>query len=309
MKKLFDDALITLWFLCFTAGWKLTRKSSPMRMAMARLAVHNIKQPEAAAAYLNKDEILFDHNIQLDDGTQTAPAKQLIADQHWGQATCRLLKSFFPGDRSKVRIVDIGCLHGGHSVEFARLGFDAYGLEVRASNIAACESARKRLPSLPNLHFIHDDARNIAQHGPFDVTFCAGLLYHLDDPKAYLNLLGSVTGRMMIVTTHYAPESFLRAQRYHLSPMTEHEGLRGRWYPEFPDALGQDTQEQLLWASWNNSRSFWPTRESLLQTIYDSGFDVVFEQFDYLENDMVNSMRHGEYSRRAHGIFVGIKTK
>jgi hypothetical protein len=45
----------------------------------------------------------------------------------------RVLETVFPGDKSKFRIADLGCLEGGYTVEFARMGFQALGLEVRDS--------------------------------------------------------------------------------------------------------------------------------------------------------------------------------
>jgi hypothetical protein len=35
-------------------------------------------------------------------------------------------------------MADLGCLEGGYTVQFARMGLQALGLEVRDVNIAAC---------------------------------------------------------------------------------------------------------------------------------------------------------------------------
>ena len=77
------------------------------------------------------------------------------------------------GDRSEIRIADLGCLEGGFAVEFARMGFQVVGIEVRENNIAACNYVKAHT-SLPNLRFVHDSAWNIAQHGSFDAIFCCG---------------------------------------------------------------------------------------------------------------------------------------
>ena len=63
------------------------------------------------------------HNIRLDDGSYTKPDVGYSMDVHpWFLAAKRILDATFPGDKSHLRIVDLGCLEGGYTVEFARLG-------------------------------------------------------------------------------------------------------------------------------------------------------------------------------------------
>jgi len=42
---------------------------------------------------------------------------------------------FKESERAKIKIVDLGCLEGGYSVEFARNGYDVLGMEIREINI------------------------------------------------------------------------------------------------------------------------------------------------------------------------------
>ena len=86
--------------------------------------------------------------------------------------------------------------------------------------------------NLPNLSFKLDNAWNAHKYGPFDVTFCSGLLYHLDKPKKFLDYISSFTSRLLLLHTHFAPEE-LGANPYRLSDECENEGVRGRWFTEF----------------------------------------------------------------------------
>jgi 2-polyprenyl-3-methyl-5-hydroxy-6-metoxy-1,4-benzoquinol methylase len=268
------------------------------------------------------------HNIRLDDGTFTKSAStRSMADYPYCISARGTLDAVFPGDKTGLRVVDIGCLEGGYAVEFARMGFDVLGIEVRASNIAACNYVKSKT-DLPNLEFVQDNALNIASYGMFDAAFCSGL-YHLDEPQQYLKTLSSVTRKLLILQTQFAiirpidaklglstrtqqvvdkvlqkmePVNFL------LSAPAEHEGLPGRWFTEFKNDRAFDQRENSRWASWDNCRSFWIQREYLLQTIKDVGFDIVMEQYDHLEPSIAESLLGNSYYAQLRGMFVGIKT-
>ncbi|MGB9223237.1 MAG: SAM-dependent methyltransferase, partial [Mycobacterium sp.] len=72
------------------------------------------------------------HNIRLDDGTFTKPeSTHSMVDHPWFISARGILETVFPGDKSKLRLADVGCLEGGYAVEFARMGFRVLGIEVR----------------------------------------------------------------------------------------------------------------------------------------------------------------------------------
>src|SRR5262249_22718206 len=159
----------------------------------------------------------------------------------------RILETVFPVDRSKIRVADLGCLEGGYAVGFARFGFRVLGLEVRAANFEACAYVKANT-SLPNLEFVQDDAWNIARYGKFDAVFCCGLWSHLDRPKRFLDLLASVTTRLLILQTHFATDAV--SSKFGPSELVENEGLLGRWYTEFAADDAVANREARKWASW-----------------------------------------------------------
>jgi SAM-dependent methyltransferase len=267
------------------------------------------------------------HNIRLDDGTCTKPDEPLTMESYpWFLAARRVLEQALPGDKSRYRIADLGCLEGGYAVEFARMGFQTVGLDVRASNLAACAHVKSRT-ILPNLEFRQDDARNIEAHGVFDAIFCCGLLYHLEHPRAFLQSLGRVTRRVVMVQTHFSVahsaarlplppglrRSWARLFRtggspYRLSRLTTHEGLEGQWYTEFARDDEFAHREEARWSSWDNRRSFWIRREHLVQAIREAGFDFVAEEFSRVGPQIGTSMSAERYHEHQRGMFVGIKT-
>lgn len=270
------------------------------------------------------------HNIRLDDGTMTKPDAVAAIDTHpWFISARQILETLFPGDKSQYRIADLGCLEGGYAVEFARMGFQTLGVEVRESNIAACNFVKSRT-NLPNLDFAKDNALNIASYGAFDAVFCCGLFYHLDKPKAFLEELSRVTKKILILQTHFATaDTELRVAnqssffdgllgrkakampqgKFNLSGIEMNEGLPGRWYVEFENDDSFSRREEGKWCSWDNRRSFWIQREYLLQAIYDVGFGVVAEEFDSLAPNLAENMTRGYYHTDSRGTFIGLKTR
>jgi SAM-dependent methyltransferase len=248
------------------------------------------------------------HNIRLDDGTETKPEIGFTMADHPNFVSARrLLSLLYPKGTSKIRIADLGCLEGGYSVEFARLGFDVLGLEVRDANIAACRYVKDHV-NLPNLRFVQDDAWNVAKHGPFHVVFCCGLFYHIDRPVEFLRLLATITEKMLILQTHFATGK--PNPQFQLSEQIEKdpEGYHGRWLMEFPDDAAFAQRDAARWASWDNRRSFWLRRPDLLQAIVDAGFDACFEQFDGLGH-IATSLESGFYNTDSRGTFIGVKTE
>jgi hypothetical protein len=270
------------------------------------------------------------HNIRLDDGTYTKPEAGPSIDQlSWFLGAKRIIDATFPGDKTEVSIADLGCLEGGYTVEFARLGLQSLGLDVRGSNIEVCRYVQSKT-ALPNLRFVRDDVWNIAHHGSFDAVFCCGLFYHLDRPRAFLDVLSDVTKRLLILQTHFSEAgdspAFIRPRRlrravsriiplkntgsttHRLSRLTHHEGLPGRWIAEFRSERAFRDRENHRWSSWSNRKSFWIQREYLLQAIRDSGFDLVMEQFDSLGSDIAFEMTKGSYRTSGRSTFIAIKT-
>jgi len=246
------------------------------------------------------------HNIRFPDGSVTMPDQQhLLADAPWCQGAKRIVRLLYGDDPRGKKIADLGCLEGGYTLEFARMGMNACGIEVRQSNYENCLEVRRRA-ALPNLDFARDDVWSLAKYGPFDVIFCCGLLYHLDRPREFVRLMGKVARDAIIINTHYAPWDWYPVSAFQLSRIEEHEGLPGRWFFEH-DAKDKSELEALKWASWGNRRSFWLVKEALLHAIGEADFDLVFEQFDTLGNILANGTSQ-ETLANHRGVFVGIRS-
>jgi SAM-dependent methyltransferase len=251
------------------------------------------------------------HNVRLDDGTFTFPQVATIDRMGNYQCVKNLLPLLYPKGWAGRSVVDLGCLEGGYATEFARLGLEATGIDVRESNIANAQYIKSKT-NLPNLRFIRDDAWNLGRYGPFDIVFCVGLHYHIEDQRRFMHEMSRACRKAIFIDTHVAPElDHEPAVALHsLSGLTTHEGLPGRWYPEhdLDVATAKQDLEQLKWASWENRRSFWPTKGGLAHAMRTAGFSVVMEDFDQLKSGEVWQLSPDGWGyRNCRAMFVGLK--
>lgn len=241
------------------------------------------------------------HNIPLGGGQSTiTPDIPLISNDE----RTTTIKSLIRRDLGVAapRILDLGALEGGLSFEMAREGWDVVGVEGRPSNFEKAELIRRYF-NLPNLRFELRDVKSLDRNrdGVFDVILCCGLLYHLDDPFAFLETLANVISDdgLLFLDTHVAPDA--EAARFgthdaQLSPpATLAHGAQtyeGRWFAE-PQA-GSVLDQQ--WSAVSNERSFWPSRKSLIRGVYHAGFHSISELFGMWEIDREFGLRE-QFSR------------
>jgi SAM-dependent methyltransferase len=152
------------------------------------------------------------------------------------------------------RVLELGCLEGGQTIELALRGFDVTAVEGRPENV-------KRARWICRLLGVDADVVNanlervpLRELGWFDVVFCAGLLYHLPSPWEMVEQFPAVAPSLFL-STHYAEREEVVVN-----------GLPGRWYPE----LGRDDPLSGL-----SQRSFWPTKYALLDLLRASGYKHV----------------------------------
>jgi SAM-dependent methyltransferase len=212
------------------------------------------------------------HNIRLDDGSFTIPEMPYqMEDFPLLKFTKQFLRFVFPSGVAGKRIVDLGCLEGGYAVSFAREGLRTLGIEIRQSNIDNCLRV-KQATNLANLEFVRDDVRNLEKYGQFNAIFCCGILYHLDEPRKFLEQMNRVCEQVLIVDTHVAAER--PNQKFSVSKVTQHEGLTGRWFAEFARDSDRHADK---WSSWDNAKSFWPMKRDLIEALRQVGFSMVLE--------------------------------
>lgn len=156
------------------------------------------------------------------------------------------------------RILELGPLEGGHTVQLARKGAFVVAIEGHEANYRRCLFVEEFF-HLEKVEFVLADLRtvNFNPLGQFDLIFNVGVLYHLDEPWKLLKSLRNVATRMFI-STHCAGIDKIDA-------VVDVDGyaLEGRWWQEGP-------LEAPL--SGLQPTSFWPTRTSLEKMLALTGW-------------------------------------
>jgi hypothetical protein len=204
-----------------------------------------------------------------------------------------IIKDFIKEKLENIKVLDLGCLEGGHSITFARQGCSVLGIEGRASNIAKANFA-KNCNNLDNVKFQLEDVRNLncIKHGYFDVVICSGILYHLDTPDVFeflQNVSACCTGIAYINTHFVIEDEHLKTDNFpnvqEIKTITyAGKNFKGAKYIEHPENLTEQEKEGNLWSSIGNNYSFWPTYDSLVDMIKFSGFSRVYRILDVAQS-------------------------
>lgn len=177
---------------------------------------------------------------------------------------------------SQMRVLDLACLEGHYAIEMALQGAESVGIEIRDANLAKASFAAAKL-GLENVTFHKDDVRNLSaeKYGYFDVVICSGILYHLSMPDAvqFIENIASVCQNIAVFDTYLSVSS----RETYIYNGREYSGI---WYHEHDESADAKTKEQDLWASIDNSKSFWLTLPSFRTAIRESGFTSLQECLD-----------------------------
>jgi SAM-dependent methyltransferase len=160
----------------------------------------------------------FHHKVELPYGLTTHVSEMSRRAIEYTRLS-NLVRHAFPallevcgGSLEGKRVLDIACNCGGFSVEAAKLGAKyVLGFDVVDHYIEQAHFIKRAL-NLEQVDFklMDLDKIDVSNVGQFDITFCFGILYHLENPVSSMKRLSSVTRHVMLVDTDLVSMSFKR---------------------------------------------------------------------------------------------------
>jgi FkbM family methyltransferase len=159
--------------------------------------------------------------------------------------------------------IDVGC-GLGHFSEFLRsLGFRVTAVDGRSQNV---EEARRRHPDI-KFHTVDVESSALLDLGKFDLVFCFGLLYHLENPFRVLRNLHALTSKLLLAESMVYPGS-----KPQMDLVDE----------------GQTEDQGLLQVA------FYPTEACLVKLLYRAGFTNVYR--------FVRTPKHPHFQNTPSGL-------
>jgi tRNA (mo5U34)-methyltransferase len=214
----------------------------------------------------------FHHAVDLPHGVSTY-VPELARGQIERTRVSNLVQHAWPalikatgGSLQGLRVLDVACCSGGFSVEAAKGGAShVLGIDVVESYLDQARFIKDTL-GLDNVEFQNIAMEDLSPEtvGTFDVSFCFGILYHLEDPVRAMKALSSVTEKVMVVDT-----DALRLYRGALPFLAN----RALWYMNVaPSAKELNTTNQ--WRT-RDAIQFNPTPRAVEELLHYVGFDDV----------------------------------
>jgi len=159
-------------------------------------------------------------------------------------------KALRPDDK---RVLELGCLEGGHTVSLADC-YDVVAIEGKKVNFDKAKEIVRLHKTKKKIELIQANLEDfdIKSLGFFDSVFCVGLLYHLPYPNRLIHDLSQMSDHLYIWTHCCGSPNAI-----------EVDGQVGRIYKE-PDVNGPLTGM--------SETSFWPTISELVNMLTESGY-------------------------------------
>jgi Protein of unknown function (DUF1698) len=190
--------------------------------------------------------------------------RPLIAALHLG---------FTPGSCKGMSILELGPLEGAHTYQLVKLGADRV-LAIEANSDAFLKSLIvKEILQIPRCRFLLGDCLKFLQenHDPFDMIFCSGILYHMENPFELIKAMSLHSDRVFLWTHYYNPELATKSVR--VPKIVAADGLELTFYEQ---AYG-DTEAGTFWGGTKPVAS-WLSKQGIEQCLGHFGYKLTVHQ-------------------------------
>ena len=192
--------------------------------------------------------------------------------------------SLFDGVRGKpweqCTILDLGCGEGTSSTAIGRTGARVIGIEGRPEVLRRAEYLRDRL-GYTNVEFRPGSVLDEKLWERVDAVYASGLIHHLADPYALVEMIGRHCEGMAYFCTHLAPRTETQRAASHFAGLLRDAGareFRGRTLPGIVFTEGGDAREAQADRRRHprdgigNLASWWMGEEAFVEAMRMAGF-------------------------------------
>jgi len=119
-----------------------------------------------------------------------------MAAQHLG---------FVPNSLHGMSVLELGPLEGAHTYQLSRLGADSVlSIEANVEAYLKCLVVKEIL-QIARCRFMLGDCLEFLQQTDrrFDLVFCSGILYHMENPYELIKAISQCTDRVFLWTHYY----------------------------------------------------------------------------------------------------------
>lgn len=174
------------------------------------------------------------------------------------------------GGLTGQRVLELGPLEGAHTYQLLRHGAEVVAVEANTEAYLKCLIV-KELVGLEKARFLYGDCLQYLEEctETFDLIFCCGVLYHMEDPIRLIRQVACRTRRIFLWTHYYTPD----APQYH--PHTS------------PVEVNRDGEIYTYYRRQNTDRDagrFWGGTATSASMLSRSDLFRAFRQYGFLHN-------------------------
>jgi len=169
-----------------------------------------------------------------------------------------------------MRVLELGPLEAMHTHQLSELGArEIVSIETNVEAYLKCLVMKEALGIKAAQFLLGDFTRYLAQTDErFDLVFCSGVLYHMQDPLALVRDMARVSDRCFIWTHYYDPQNCPGGPRERVA--ATRDGFAGSYFRlDYPDR-----DQPTFWGG-NRPSSSWMPRSDILGALTHFGFDRV----------------------------------
>lgn len=192
-------------------------------------------------------------------------SRPMIAANHLG---------FVPGSLHGMRVLELGPMEGAHTYQLSKLGAESV-LAIEANSVAYLRClVMKEILQPANCRFLLGDCVSFLQDTDqrFDLIFCSGILYHMENPFTLIEAITRRTNRVFLWTHYYDPDE---PKGPDCRP--RHVACDGLDLTFHEHTYGVDIANNPFWGG-NNPVASWLSRDDIERCFQHFGFAVAVHE-------------------------------